>query len=1289
MNYSPCRTVPGRVALGLAVVLILGACHENLEQALPPDNTQNFGEKFFNVMCQRVAYTSSREAHLASLAANKKDPAVPVRPLDVSGHEYRLACRYGPQHLPGHASARDPKVFTLIDGRKKGHAGPSNRQRLVDALNNIFVGSSKVNPSQEAKLLGDVQDYLIKILPLTDNDLFPKMVRKGANFIKTKVEPNQVVHDALARLDHRLGYRPRQTALGVPRELLAYDGLHDLLNTVLAFAGVNGKGNASLMALVDALGFEMRGTYRVDDPTRKDRTHQAAKDRTLALTLELLFSQHNDFKSNNGALLLARRDWRGVAHVLAGANGQLPPPFLDNNKDKQADIDSLGRFLTAGNKTPPAPFHHDNKVADAAARRDTLGRALTADGKPVYNYVDLDATLLAALARDAVDIVDYKKDIAFGLLLGLPPMLGERKAMSKTGRQETTTYQGYMARTSPLLELTHALTQTMRDPGIDATLDATVQLMKQHAPEAARLVDAVMDAKERGKKHPEAALDPRSTLWDEAVPLVAELINTPGLTEDLIEALGKPGIENLGGMLSNYLLYRDVHVLDKNNKTVVAAGGGPAMFKTPVIRTIPDGTSGHSGDNRSMQQRLTHIIHNTNGMKMCNKAGGAVKVLGITVLGPFKECELFEIKNGALFYTQSIARLRDSKGNLTSTPKGHLKLNLPSNIKSILDGVEKTLGIVIKQDGILEFLSGITGMTTHPTTEALNRLMFMPAYPKALADLQNQPVDIDGHPVATYHQGSLVSWEVKHPQFSCSATDPCTFYDAFRPIIQAFADHNKEKLFLDLLGVFHHHWASNKNNLFQFTNAAGKDYATGSGVVSWEVFLAEVLDKTDLLAGLKAASPKLAKLKLSSGASAIKALNKTLAFLTDPSASPVLSYRDGKKFALKGDGVSKVTCGKGSTQCVTPYYLFADAFASRRAAMKSCALDCAACGDSICSVSETTKSCPGDCAATCGDNKCAASENARTCPGDCEGKCGDGLCNRSTNAAGKVAQENYSSCSWDCPLACTDGKCSTAERQQKTSADAWDRAVSDLADVFLETLGKGSTTRFKNTKLPAVAEVMVGFLRARLAAHRAKNDLVNWLTVELPDELVIKLQGPVVPAAVDFLRLVEGDSKVRKAIYALATHLIDEINQNPSFRSSLTGMADLAQLLLDDLNLVPLARLVGQALSPQVGIIDAALRFMEPAMAKDTKHTLSTILANAWSESDTVPGQSPIQTVFNLATEVHRKHPGAGTAYVGPDFAQAFLETRDFLANGETGLEKFFEIVKSRCGGFPCGGATK
>ena len=90
---------------------------------------------------------------------------------------------------------------------------------------------------------------------------------------------------------------------------------------------------------------------------------------------------------------------------------------------------------------------------------------------------------------------------------------------------------------------------------------------------------------------------------------------------------------------------------------------------------------------------------------------------------------------------------------------------------------------------------------------------------------------------------------------------------------------------------------------------------------------------------------------------------------------------------------------------------------------------------------------------------------------------------------------------------------------------------------------------------------------------------------------------------------------------------------------------------------------------------------VKPAVAKDTRHSLSNILRNAYKEQS--PGTSPMQTLFDVATELHRRQPGAGTHYTGPDFGQAFKEAREFLDDQDTGLVKFFEIVKSRCGG-PC-----
>jgi hypothetical protein len=682
-------------------------------------------------------------------------------------------------------------------------------------------------------------------------------------------------------------------------------------------------------------------------------------------------------------------------------------------------------------------------------------------------------------------------------------------------------------------------------------------------------------------------------------------------------------------MFANYLSHKDVHVLDPSTSKILNP-----VYKVPVDRSKAD-----SGFDRSIQQRLMHIINNTHGMQMCNKEGAVIKLplIGITLAGPFNACELFQIDDAAHFYVQSIARLRDSSGKLTSTPKGHLRLKT-ENMPGWLSTIVKTVG----EDQVLSVLAGIDGMSSHPTTEAVNRLMFIDPLPKSLADVQDPPKDIDGHQVNQYHVGTLLSWEVPHPQYSCSANDPCQFYDALRPVVQAFADHEAESLFLDLMSVLHRHWASRKSTTHQFADPKKIDFAWGSAIVAWEPLLFEILKEGDLLGALNAAAGPLDTIKLASGVMAKSALAKTLGHLVDP--LPGLTYRDGRTFSLTTDGKQTVPGG------VSPFYLLADAFAAKR---------------------ETIA-------------KLEAGPDKRL-------------------------------------------------------AEAWNQATSDLVDIFLGTEGTPSTMRFKNRRLVPATVALVELLRGRIKAHRSAGDLGSWLGETLPGSIEETLSGPIVAAAVDLLRIVDGETAVKDALYGAIGFLIDEATQSSAFRATLTGIADMVQLLLDDVDLVPVARAVGEAANPKNGLIEAALRFLRPALDADTtgvacdtaaacpekqacvplsiktpsggscaadkdcgvgktcsggqchraracsKQTLTRILRNAYQEH--TPGKSPVQTLLDLATELHRVRPGEGTAYSGADFAEAFRQSRDFLANQETGLEKFFSIVKSRCGG-PCPTAT-
>jgi hypothetical protein len=1208
------------IQIALVFASIATACTPDLGPS--PENlglAQTFGEKFFTIACQRVAYTSSLRA--AELAPPEATP-----PVDVSGTRYRMACRLGPGYLPDYAADEDPKVATFVKARAS----------FVEAIDLIF-------PEEQ---LPSLQDYMIKLLPLSDDDSFPDLIRKaGAVMQELEDDPElkTALYSGLARLDTRVGYRPRAVYLGLVREVLGYTELQPALSQVLQQIGEGGPAHQAFLDLMEALGFEMRDAQRVATP--------GDSERTLRLAINLLTTQNPVFGAEASPVLLVRRDARGLASVKT--NGKtVPAPFVDKDGDGVPDMDGLGRFATSTGSAAPAPFRVDTSVPDTAAARDSNGRALDGAGQPLYDYLDLDTTVLAALARDSVKLLDSSTDRAFQLAMGATGLLGDRMASAKTYPSDaasadgtaTLPFTGFDTAHAPLLDLLYSFLQVLRDPTADSTLDLAKILLRDHEAVLSRVVGAALDAKELGKKHPEAKLEATSNLYDDLVPLLRQVAYTCGtqvlkpgqpcdggrrwLLEDVMDGLADSRTRNLPTMLLNYFSYRDVYQLDAAAQKVTNPG-----FHQLVDRAQPD-----TGVNRSLQQRLFHMINNTNGMKLCNKDNAC---FGVTVMGTdlclahFKPCELFEVDNGALFYTQSIACLRDSNGNTNydpaikrCTPKAYLRLKT-ENMPGWLSTIVKTVG----EDWLLSFATKIDGMSTHPTTEAVNRQMFVYPMPGSLALMQDPGVDVDGHivpdhddgsgkTVTGYHQNILFAWEQQHPQFSCSNNDPCYFYESFRPTVQAFADHDSEKLFLDILSVLHRHWASRSSKTFQFSDPKAADFAWGSAAVTWEPLIIEVLQKGELFNALCDLGTVLKTLKLGDGSSAKVALALATQGLLDPARTPGLKYRDGRTQSYTTDGKNPIAGG------VSPFYLLADAFAAKRARI----------------------------------DKLAAGPDARL-------------------------------------------------------ATAWNQSTSDLVDIFLavekyvDSEGRNSW-RFSNRRLPMVAQVVVDFLRGRLAVHQARGDTTEWLSQELPDDVERVLAGPAFGRAADLIRILDMQPAAKKAIYDLASYLISELAGSSTFRAAITGLADLIQIVLDDDDLVPVARALGRALDPARGLMPAALRFLRPALDADSgdgcspgskcgtgercitlgggesrcsQEMLTRVLRNAWKEQS--PGKSPVQTLLDLSTELHRLKPGAGTPYTGADFAEAFRQIRDFLANTETGLVKFFEIIKDRCAG-PCPGGS-
>lgn len=1130
----------------MGVWIILGsACGPLFTPKDPVPRESSFGEKFFTMACQRVAYTSSLRAHV--LDTN--------RPIDVSGTRYAQACRLGSQYLPADTSVRDPKLAVLFDYRAK----------FISAVDQIFPGNE----------LSELQAYMVRILPLTDNDRMPVMLRKVADLVK-EMEADSALADAFARLEGRDGYRPRSVCLGVARELLNYPKLHELLSNLVGMVAEGGEAHDEFSEMLSATSFELRTTAASDDSSQSEPVHPGNPDRTLRLAIDLLFAQDTAFGSGSPRWLV-RRDWRGLATVRRdSATGALPQPFLDNDLDGQPDVDALGRFVSTA--AIPEPFVIDQNLYDVAAGRDVYGRALDATGKNVYEYLDLDTTLLAGLSRDMVTFIDPVKDTALKLVLGLEPLLGERRQSVKTTAVDAYPYNGFVSEKAPLLDIFYGALQLLRDPKVDDLLEAVELLITEHEGPTARLLAAALRAKDIAKKYPNRKMVATSTFFDDLLLHVRQILNTPGLMEDLLKALEQKKTGNLAPMLANYFKNTDIHRL--NSSTMEAYD---ATFNQQVDRSKSD-----SGYNRSLQQRLGHIIADTNGMLFCNKEGAMINipVVGIPLAGPFGACELFEVTNGAVMYAEAIARLRDKSGALTDTPAAYLGLKL-HNLPSWLSAAIKGVG----EDEILKLLSGgIDGMGSHISAQAMNRLMFADPLPDTLQPIQDPAVDVDGHQINQYHIGSLLAWEAKHPGFSCSEDDPCVFYKAFQPIVQAFYDHNQTKLLIDILTLFHRHYSSPNSTDYQYTDPNAPNFSYGSNIVSYEPAIVEILEHGDFMESLNAIVPLVNSLKLKSGKRVRDVLITAMRYILDPTQSPGLTYRTGQTVSLTSDGAKQVVGG------VSPIYLLADAFEAKRLAFE---------------------------------------------------------------------------------------KASTAGNAQ--ALEAWESSTSTLVDYFLSVAGTGDGSRFVNRRLVATVPILFDFLKKRLAAHRLKGDVDYWLGKDLPQSIEQKLSGPVVAATVDLVKKLEANEPTRLSVYSLLSYVIDEAENNHSFNASLTGLADMMQMMLDDRDLVPVARFAGNALKPELGLIDSTIAFFHEAIALDKHEAVVKVLGNAARELS--PGKSPLQTLLDMSTEMHRVNPGAGadTPYQGEDFKRGFGEVYDFMANEQMGLEKFFSIIKTRCGqGISC-----
>ncbi|ACY16054.1 hypothetical protein [Haliangium ochraceum] len=852
--------------------LVLSGCG-SFDDERRPAPEQSFGEVVTELSCQRIAYLDD---------LSDDDGRV-----DVSGARYREACR-GQVAAPASAPA---DMRTLL----------AERDALVAALDS----------AAPAAFLPALQQMLTNpsFLALYDSDAATRAIDALVALLRFSAGDSAeavALRAAVERTRGQVGYRPMDAAPGMLGALVAYPELSAAAAGLTGHVVEGGDANAAFTTLLAGAGAELRTASAAEDPGDPDRSG--------ALVAELLLDSHPLLAEAappedavGTPLELVRRDSRGVALVQPDGDGALPAPFVDEDGDDLADIDAEGRFVGAGRApiAAPSPYARpEDGDGDAGATpwpyRDPQGRALSAPlsegGAPLYQHLALGDTVLAALLRDLPSMAGGMFDMVHGVR-GLMGERGPVDAIFSDG--SVVRFTGFAIERAPLLDMSYGYLQLLRAPDIDELLRMGELLLRDDEAAVARLAETLFAIARLGDAHPGARLVAGSPFWDDLAPVLRDIAARPALMDDLLRALEDPAVLALEDHLLRYMRYRDRFSYDEDGNVL-------GEFTTEVDRAMAD-----SGFNRSLWQRLLHLITDANGAVLCSKAGAEVTAIGIT-LDFDDECELLRIDNLALFYLQSMVYAKDSDGDIIyddGEPRTKAELELDSTLIDIFD-------FFFDLDDFLEEESGIDGFRTHPTPEALTRVLLLDPAPAFIADVHNPAVCRDGERFIDAHTGTLQVWE---------ADD---FYTGLRPILQAFADHDQELLFLDILEVLHTHWPSPESADHQSEIPEAAHYAWGSALVSYEPLVIDVVDAADerrLLPALAAAAGALGGIEPGElgGQAASAVLSSTMHDLLAPRDG--LSKRDGTAASETNDG--------RPVPVLSPFYVLADAYARRDAVL--------------------------------------------------------------------------------------------------------------------------------------------------------------------------------------------------------------------------------------------------------------------------------------------------------------------------------------------------------------------
>ena len=464
----------------------------------------------------------------------------------------------------------------------KGIGFEREKSKFINAFDSIF-------PAEQNDVF---HQFLISMLPYYENEQnlsgndteengrVQNVIRRTGCLLKDLANETDSLK-ALDYLSYPEGYDESELLYQVLYRFLNHDGINEFLDDLkeiwLMYDGLDSSFNPSnendvLVGLQSEISLWLKD-LSINEPELSEKNY----------FINWLFNEDEKLLLDNtvNPLFIVRTDERGRAIVKKSDSGNLVEPFVDNDGDKKADINSeYGEFIDAiGNKLNVLPPFDSNGIKN------------TVNDLEIYEYTDLNKTNLAAILYQLEPFI--KEKLIWELRHFVPHLTGPKSPRI----DEKGAYEGFDPEKSVIMSFYHAVIKVLDYDRLPELIESVLALLELNENDITSLINTFDKISEIADNYPDRSLTENNSFLDELLPL-------------LTEALDK------GYLLTALRNFADDRIYDMQKGMADVIRFSDSVSDDNMIFNEP--TNFYSGDfeysKRSNLQRLMHLCHDTNNI---------------------------------------------------------------------------------------------------------------------------------------------------------------------------------------------------------------------------------------------------------------------------------------------------------------------------------------------------------------------------------------------------------------------------------------------------------------------------------------------------------------------------------------------------------------------------------------------------------------------------------------------------------------------------------------------------